>query len=249
MGFFDANNSEHQGLANAFNNGTYDQLPQDQVMTHLQSFFQNTPPEESQQMQQEYFNQMPQVQKQGLFSGLMNIMGQNGVDPRQAGVHTTDPNRASGMDVGNLFQFAMNSGLLGGLMGGGQRQQSGLGGMLGGLLGGGQQQAPQYQQGHGQQSGGQAGGLQGLLGNPMAQAALSGLIAFAANRALNGMANRGNQQQMPSSNQYQDNPNQGNQGSVWQQQQPNLNRQSFGGSSNSGGGSALPGFENDNREA
>src|SRR5690348_14632029 len=119
MPFFDGNNPEHRELADAYNNGTHGQLPPQRVIGQYQSFLQNAPQDEVQQVHQEYFNQMPKAEKMGLFSGLVNALGQNGMDPRQAGVSTTNPQNATSNDLGNLFNFAMNSGLLGGLLGGG----------------------------------------------------------------------------------------------------------------------------------
>lgn len=178
--------------------------PQEHEVVNYQNFVQSAPDYEVDQVHQDYFNQMPKAQRMGLFSGLMDALGgqQAGFDPRQAGVSTTDPRHASPTDLGNLFNYARNSGLLGGLLGGGGSQTSqggGLSGLLGGLLGGNQAQPnyPDYQAGQpGYNSGpqpGQRGGLQDLLNNPLAQAALSGLISYAANRAINGWMNRNNQ--------------------------------------------------------
>ncbi len=190
MGFFDSNNPAHQQLAQAYANGTYDQLPPNEVMSHYQSFLQSGPQDEVNKVHQDYFNQMPQVERTGLFSGLMGAMsGQQGFNPNQAGLSTTDPNRASGPDLGNLFNMARSSGMLGGLMGGGQSQQSG---------------------GYGQQpSSGMSGGLQGLQGlmnNPLASAAIGGLISYAASRAFGGGSHqpRSNQQASNYNNQQPD---------------------------------------------
>jgi len=236
MAHFDANNPEHQSLADAFANGTHNNLPTEQVTANYQSFLQQAPQAEVAQVHQEYFDQMPKVERMGLFSSILGTLGgQKGIDPHQAGISTTDPNRASAGDLGNLFQFAMNSGVLGNLMGGNQGQgQSGLGSLLGGSNNVPQQ--PQYNQNGQGQTGynsnqSQGGSLQSILSNPMAQAAISGLIGFAANRALNGMANRG--QQPPP----QQNSNQGQSQNNWSQDQGQSQNQSYGG------GSALPGFE------
>jgi hypothetical protein len=192
-----------------------------------------------QQVHQEYFNQMPKAEKMGLFSGLVNALGQNGMDPRQAGVSTTNPQNATSNDLGNLFNFAMNSGLLGGLLGGGgQRQpvqqqpgQSGLGSLIGGLFGGGNNQQPDYSQ---QPIQNQGNGWQSILSNPLAQAAISGLVGYAANRAINGFTSRNQSQSLPQHPEQSQNN--------WGQGQ----MQDYQGS---GGGSALPGFENDQRQA
>jgi len=258
MGFFDSNNEQHRALADAFNHGDYSSFSQQDLSQAYSGFVNGGPPEHVEQVHQDYFQQLPQVQKMGLFSGLMDAVKGQGMDPRQAGISTTDPAKASPSDLGNLFNMAQSSGLLNGLLGGGgqpaggmfggsqasQGGMGGLGGMLGGLMGGGQSQQPAYgqqsgmgqQPGYGQQSG-MGGGLQGLLGNPMAQAALSGLVAFAANRAISGFASRG-QGQAASQPQPNYPTNQG-QGRTMSSSQP-------GGDviQEPGGGSALPGFEN-----
>lgn len=228
MGYFDANNSEHQELANAHNTGNYDRWSPDQLLQHYQNFLQTEPEDQVQQVHQDYFNQMPKAQQMSLFSGLIDaVRGQQGgnFDPSQAGVSTTDPRQASPFDLGNLYNFAANSGLLNGLLGGGGSQ-----GGLSGILGGNQQQ-PNYQQQQPNYNSNQQGGLQGLQGllsNPLAQAAISGLIGYAANRAISGFSNRGQQTQQPSQN----NSSQG------QAQAQNY-----------GGGSALPGFEDTSRQS
>lgn len=261
-------------------------LPSQETVARYQSFVSNTSDNEVSQVHQEYFNKMPKVQQMGLFSSLIDgLGGKQAVDPRQAGIRTTDPQQASPIDLGNLFNFAMNSGMLGGggqqqssgglsglaglaggLLGGGNNQQpqpnqssGGLGGLIGGLLGGNNNQQPQYdnrqpqynsqqpqydnRQPYQQESpnyGSQAssgGGLEGILSNPLARAAISGLIAFGANKAMQGFAERDRSEptQQPTQ-QYQ----QGNQNQPMSQNQPRNSNQR-----NSGGGSALPGFEDD----
>lgn len=249
MPYFNPENPQHRELADAFDQGNYDQMPQAQVMSHLQSFLQNAPQHEVQQVQQDYFNQMPQAQRMGLFSSLIGALGQHGVDPRQAGINTTDPRQASSMDLGNLFGFAMNSGLLGNIMGGGnnpqpQQQGGGLGGILGGLLGGGNDQS-QYQQPQQTQSGGS--GLEGILSNPLARAAISGLLAYGANRAMKGFAQRG-QSQQPHYNANQGQMQSYASNDVGGSALPGFEDDQSQTQTNSGGGSALPGFENTRRE-
>ncbi len=242
MQYFKADNPEHQQLADAYNAGTYHQLPQNQVLSHYQSFVQQTPPQEVEAVQHDYFSQMPQVERMGLFSGLMGALGQQqGFNPQQAGVRTTDPSQASPTDLGNLFNFARNSGMLGGLTGGGGNQQpsqGGLGGMIGNLIGGNQSRQPDYNQGSNQPNNNynrppaqqQGPDLQNILSNPFAQAAISGLVGFAANRMINGFTNRG-QSQAPAQSQPAD--------QNWSQPQAYQN--------DPGDGSALPGFENPQR--
>jgi hypothetical protein len=218
MGFFDFNNPQHRQIADAFGSGNFNQLDPQQVASSYQGFVDRGPEEEVQQVHQEYFNQMPKVEQMGLFNSLVNAVQQNGIDPHQAGVSTTDPRQASPLDLGNLFNLARNSGLLGGMFGGGQSQtqsglggmlggggqsQSGLGGALGGMLGGalGGNQGSQQQPVNGNNQ--EQGGLGGLLSNPIAQAALGGLVSFAASRAFGGNNNNNqSEQNLPGSSNF-----------------------------------------------
>jgi len=195
MGFFDFNNPQHQQLAEAHNTGNYNQLDPQQVTASYQGFVDHGPEETVQQVHQEYFNQMPKVEQMGLFSSLIDAAKQNGIDPHQAGVSTTDPHKASSLDLGNLFNMARSSGLLGGLLGGGQSQSQsgGLSAIAGALDGlGNQQQQPTA--GNNQNSGG-FGGIGNIINNPIAQAALGGLVSYAANRAFGSNNNQAPQTQ------------------------------------------------------
>jgi len=198
MGFFDFNNPQHRELAEAHQNGNYNQLDPQQVASIYQGFVNHGPEEEVQQIHQDYFNQMPQVERMGLFSSLIDAVKQNGIDPRQAGVSTTDPHQASPLDLGNLFNLARSSGLLNGLFGGGT-SQSGLGALAGSLIGNqpGNQtnQQPNYANAPNTQDNGPLGGIGNILRNPMAQAALGGLISFAASKAFGGNAQPATQNQ------------------------------------------------------
>lgn len=209
MGFFDFNNPQHQQLANAHSTGDYSQLDPQQVVSAYQGFVNHGPEAEVQQVHQDYFKQMPQVERMGLFSSLINTVQQNGIDPRQAGVSTTDPQQASPLDLSNLFNLARSSGLLDGMFGGG-RSQSGLG-ALAGLIGGNQSGSTNQGGFNNQQpnpvNNQNQGGLAGILNNPIAQAALGGLVSYAANRAFGGNTNQPTRQ-MPSDQSlpYQQNP-------------------------------------------
>lgn len=202
MGFFDFNNPQHRQMAQAHATGDYSQLDPGQVASAYKGFVDHGPEDQVQAVHQEYFNQMPKVQQMGLFSSLIGAAQQNGIDPRQAGISTTDPKQATSFDLGNLFNLARNSGLLGGMFGGGQ-SQSGLGSLAGQLIGnsGGfnnQNQAP-----NNEPNSGGLGGFGNILNNPIAQAALGGLVSYAANRAFGG---NNSQAAQPSNNQTMPGP-------------------------------------------
>lgn len=187
MGFFDFNNPQHRQMAQAQASGDYSQLDPGQVAATYKGFVDHGPEDQVQAVHQEYFNQMPKAQQMGLFSNLIGAVQQNGIDPNQAGLSTTDPRQATSFDLGNLFNLARSSGLLGGMFGGGQ-SQSGLGSLAGQLIGnqgGFSNQNPNYEQ----NSGG-LGSLGNILNNPIAQAALGGLVGYAANKAFGGNQNQ-----------------------------------------------------------
>ncbi len=185
MGFFDFNNPQHRQLAQAHSTGNYSQLDPQQVAATYKGFVDHGPEDQVQQVHQEYFNQMPKVEQMGLFSSLINAVQQNGIDPRQAGVSTTDPHQATPFDLGNLFNLARSSGLLGGMFGGGQ-SQSGLGALAGQFIGNQGGNNAQNQMPNNEQNSGGFGGLGNILNNPIAQSALSGLIGYAASKAFGG---------------------------------------------------------------
>jgi len=185
MGFFDFNNPQHRQLAEAYNSGNTNQLNAQQVAATYKGFVNHGPEEEVQAVHQQYFNQMPKVEQMGLFSNLIDAVQQNGIDPRQAGISTTDPHQATSFDLGNLFNLARSSGLLGGMFGGGQ-SQSGLGALAGQLIGNSGGFNNQNNPNQSDPNSGGLGGLGNLLNNPIAQAALGGLVSFAANKAFGG---------------------------------------------------------------
>ncbi|MBN9390652.1 MAG: hypothetical protein J0I20_21660 [Chloroflexi bacterium] len=185
MGFFDFNNPQHRQMAQAHNSGDYSQLDPSQVAATYKGFVDHGPEDQVQAVHQEYFNQMPKVEQMGLFSSLINTAKQNGIDPSQAGISTTDPHQATSFDLGNLFNLARNSGLLGGMFGGGQ-SQSGLGSLAGQLIGNSGGFSSQNQTPNNEPNSGGLGGFGNILNNPIAQAALGGLVSYAANKAFGG---------------------------------------------------------------
>lgn len=280
---FDKNNQRDE--LESYNNDSnrYSMDMDDDQFNQYRNVMQGASNHEVKQLSQEYFEQMPETQRMGLFSGLMGALGQRGA--QQAGVRTTDPSKASPGDLSNLFGLAVNSGLLDNFLGKRQQQPQqqpgyqqpqqqsqgggGLGDLLSNFLGGDNNRQPDYddrqpqsnnqQPQYGNQQPGysaqqptqqaQAGaGLQDLLRNPMAQAALSGLIAFGASRIMERVGNQGNQQptQQPQQPQQQAQAN-------WPEptQQPQRSNQPNpqGVYDLGGGGSALPGFENEPRQS
>ena len=103
---FDQHNQQmYQQYANAWDQGTYGQLPEQEVQQHYQHFMQNAPPQMVEQVHQQYYEQMTPEQRGGLMQGLMGGLMQQGYDPRQAGIQTTDPYSMSSQDAARLTGY------------------------------------------------------------------------------------------------------------------------------------------------
>ena len=104
---FDANNQQmYQQYANAWDQGTYGQLPEQEVRQNYQQFVQNAPPQMVEQVHRQYYEQMPPQQRGGLVQGLLGGLMQQGFNPQQAGIGNTDPYGMSPGDAARLTGFA-----------------------------------------------------------------------------------------------------------------------------------------------
>ncbi len=104
---YDQNNQQmYQQYANAWDQGTYSQLPEQETRQNYQQFVQNAPPQMVEQVHQQYYEQMPQQQRGGLMQGLMSGLMQRGINPQQAGIQNTDPYSMSPQDAGRLTGYA-----------------------------------------------------------------------------------------------------------------------------------------------
>ncbi len=104
---FDPNNQQmYQQHANAWDQGTYDQIPEQQAYQSYNQFAQNASPDAFQRVHEQYYQQMPQEQRGGLLQGLMGALSQRGIDPRQAGIQNTDPYSMSPQDAARLTGYA-----------------------------------------------------------------------------------------------------------------------------------------------
>jgi hypothetical protein len=100
------NPQQYQQYAQSWDQGTYNQIPEDQARQQYQHFVQNAPPQAIEQVHQQYYNQMPPQQRTNFLQGLVSALTQQGYDPRQAGIQTTDPNRMSPQDAARLTAYA-----------------------------------------------------------------------------------------------------------------------------------------------
>lgn len=71
--------------------GNFDNMNHDDVYNHYQQFAGQASPQDVYNAHHEYYQQMPQQQRQGLLGGLMNAFQQHGVNPQQAGIQPNDP--------------------------------------------------------------------------------------------------------------------------------------------------------------
>ncbi len=104
---YNQNNAQmYQQYSNAWDQGNYDQIPEQEARQNYQQFIQNAPPQLVQQVHEQYYQQMPPQQRGGLMQGLMGALTQRGVDPRVAGIESTDPNNMSPRDAARLTGYA-----------------------------------------------------------------------------------------------------------------------------------------------
>ncbi|HUS15868.1 MAG TPA: hypothetical protein VM536_12730 [Chloroflexia bacterium] len=89
-----------------YQNGNHDQVPHDQVHQAYQQWHQTVPPPHQQEALQWGFQQVPQQQLPEAARAIHNVYQQNGLDPRAAGVQTTDPHQMTHEDLARLTQHA-----------------------------------------------------------------------------------------------------------------------------------------------
>ena len=95
----------YQNYANAWDQGTYNQLPDQEVQQNYQQFVQNAPAPFVQQVHEQYFQQAPQEQRGGLIQGMLSGLMQRGVNPQQIGIQNTDPNSISAQEAARLTTY------------------------------------------------------------------------------------------------------------------------------------------------
>jgi hypothetical protein len=96
----------YQQYANAWDQGSYRQLPEQEVRQNYNQFVQNAPPEMVEQAHQQYYAHMPQQQRGGLMQGLLGALTQQGYHPQQAGLSSYDPYNMSTRDAARLTSYA-----------------------------------------------------------------------------------------------------------------------------------------------
>jgi len=96
----------YQQYANAWDQGTYGQLPEQEARQNYNQFVQNAPPQVVEQAHRQYYEQMPPQQRGGLVQGLLGSLMQQGLNPQQAGISNTDPYSISPGEAARLTGFA-----------------------------------------------------------------------------------------------------------------------------------------------
>lgn len=104
---FDQNQQQmYENYANAWDQGTYRQLPEQEVQQNYQRFVQNAPSPLVQQVHEQYFQQAPAEQRGGLLQGLLSGLMQRGVSPQQVGIQNTDPYSMTPQEAARLTSYA-----------------------------------------------------------------------------------------------------------------------------------------------
>jgi hypothetical protein len=105
---YDQNNQQmYQQYANAWNQGTYAQLPEQEARQNYQQFVQNAPPQMVEQVHQQYYQQMPQQQRGNLMQGLIGALTGQGFNPQQSGAQNiNNPQNMSPQDAARLTGYA-----------------------------------------------------------------------------------------------------------------------------------------------
>lgn len=104
---FDQNNQQmYQQYANAWDQGTYGQIPPQQASQNYQQFVQNAPPQVVQRVHEQYYQQMPPQQRGNLMESLVQGLVQRGLNPQQAGIQNTNPYNMSPNEAAQLTGYA-----------------------------------------------------------------------------------------------------------------------------------------------
>jgi len=103
----DPNNRQmYQQYANAWDQGTYHQIPHAEAYQQYGQFMQNASPQMVEQVHQQYYEQVPPQQRGGIVQGILSGLMQRGIQPQQTGIQNTDPNSMSPRDAARLTGYA-----------------------------------------------------------------------------------------------------------------------------------------------
>ena len=103
----DQNNQQmYQQYANAWDQGTYQQIPHDQAYQNYNQFVQNAPPQMVDQVHQQYYQQMPPQERGNFLQNLVGGLMQRGVSPQQIGIQNTDPYAMTPDEAARMTTYA-----------------------------------------------------------------------------------------------------------------------------------------------
>jgi hypothetical protein len=100
------NQQMYQQYANAWDQGTYHQIPHAEAYQQYGQFVQNAPPQMVEQVHQQYYEQMSPQQRGGIVQSILSGLTQRGIQPQQIGVQNTDPYRMSPQDAARVTSYA-----------------------------------------------------------------------------------------------------------------------------------------------
>jgi hypothetical protein len=104
---YDQNNQQmYQHYANAWDQGDYAQLPEQEAYQNYRQFVNNAPPQMVEQVHRQYFEQMPPQQRGGLMQGLLGALARRGIHPQQMGIQNTNPYSMSPQDASRMVGYA-----------------------------------------------------------------------------------------------------------------------------------------------
>lgn len=95
----------YEQYADSWDQGTYSQLPDQDVQDNYYQFMQNAPPQVVEQVHERYFEHMPREERGNLLQNLMGGLMQQGVDPRQVGIQNVDPYSMSPNEAARLVGY------------------------------------------------------------------------------------------------------------------------------------------------
>lgn len=108
-GYNPNNQQMYQRYANAWDQGTYHQMPEQEAYQQYQQFMQSAPPNMIEQVHQQYYQQMPPQQRGSLMQSLVNGLMQRGVNPQQLGIQNQNPASMSPNDAARLTGYAQQN--------------------------------------------------------------------------------------------------------------------------------------------
>lgn len=100
------NNPRAQQYANAWDQGTYNEIPHQDAWQDYTQFAQNASPQQLQQAHQQVYEQMPAEQRGGILQNLLGGLMQHGVSPQQMGLQNSDPYTMSPADAARVTGYA-----------------------------------------------------------------------------------------------------------------------------------------------